>query len=202
MWPLSKQALEHLFDVETRVLGVARAQGDVLQIEKNGHRGIRGLWQAFTNPSCLEPVVVEAYADSLCLDAVGRDFVPQPAFEQHQVPGRRPDRSPRDAFRAARDRLARRRRHETVQARIFEFDARGSGALERSRCRSTSSSGCRCSVCTVPRGMMLTQQSVISSSRPRNPIRPPRQRRRRDAEALLAASRKSVRSSCRRCADP
>jgi len=39
---LEQQALEHLLDIEARVAGVARAQGDVLQIEEHGHRGISG----------------------------------------------------------------------------------------------------------------------------------------------------------------
>ena len=36
----------------------------------------------------------------------------------------------------------------------------------RNRCRSRSTAGCRCRPCTVRRGMMLTQQSVIDKARP------------------------------------
>jgi hypothetical protein len=39
---LEQQPLEHLLDVEARVAGIARAEGDVLQVEKHGHRGVGG----------------------------------------------------------------------------------------------------------------------------------------------------------------
>ena len=39
---LEQQSLEHLLDVETRILGIARAEGDVLQIEEDRHGGVGG----------------------------------------------------------------------------------------------------------------------------------------------------------------
>ena len=39
---LEQQALEHLFDVEARVFGVARTESNVLEVEKHRHGGIGG----------------------------------------------------------------------------------------------------------------------------------------------------------------
>src|SRR5580698_9818464 len=67
-----------------------------------------------------EPVVIEAYADSLLLDAIGRDFMAKPAFEQQQASRRRLIGYPGTQFAACTG-GARRRRHESIQARILEF---------------------------------------------------------------------------------
>jgi hypothetical protein len=37
---LQEQAFQHFFDVEAWVFGIARAQSDILEIEKNGHGGV------------------------------------------------------------------------------------------------------------------------------------------------------------------
>ena len=38
---LEQETLEHFFDVEARIFGVARAERDVLEVQKNRHGGIR-----------------------------------------------------------------------------------------------------------------------------------------------------------------
>src|SRR5580700_6027984 len=70
----------------------------------------------------LEPVVIEAYAYSLRVDAVGGDFMTQPTFKQQQAPRGSLKSHPGTRF-APRAGQARRRGHESIQARIFEFDA-------------------------------------------------------------------------------
>ncbi len=165
---LEQETLEHLLDVETRVLGVARAQRDIFQVKENRHGGIGCFGRHSKILRFLEPVVIEAYADSLGLDA---DWVrPRGAANFRTIPAvpRRLERLPRDAVRAVRRRAARRRGHESIQARILEFDAgralRHLHIVGAAQGRVRMQMQC-CAPC--PRGMMLTQQSVISSSRPR-----------------------------------
>ena len=70
----------------------------------------------------LYPVVVEADADALLVDLVGRDLVAQPALEEDDVPRF-------DAIDgvllvlgpAAHE--SRRRGHEAIEARVFEADS-------------------------------------------------------------------------------
>src|ERR1700675_3342589 len=69
----------------------------------------------------LEPVVIEADADAFGIDAVWHHFMPQPAFEEHQLACGGGECSPRAGL-APGGGLARRRRHEAIQPRIFEFD--------------------------------------------------------------------------------
>ena len=72
-----------------------------------------------------EPPVVETDADPPGLRPVRRNLVTQPALEQHDVAGRGRHHDPR-ASRCDRVCLARRRRHETIEPRVFEFEARAS----------------------------------------------------------------------------
>src|ERR1700683_632003 len=70
----------------------------------------------------LEPVVIEAYAYSLRLDAVGGDLMTQPTFKQQQAP-RGSLKSYAGTRFAPGAYQARRCGHESIQARIFELDA-------------------------------------------------------------------------------
>src|SRR5216684_1723769 len=72
----------------------------------------------------LEPVVIEADTHAFGIDAVRHHFMPQPTFKEHQLAGCGGKCSPRPALTRGRC-LARRRRHETIQPRILEFDAGG-----------------------------------------------------------------------------
>src|ERR1700694_1366256 len=71
----------------------------------------------------LEPVVIEAHAHPFGIDAVRHHFMPQPTFKKHQLAGCGGGGAPPPGFARARP-LARRRRHEAIQSRIFEFDPR------------------------------------------------------------------------------
>src|SRR5580692_5915115 len=73
----------------------------------------------------LEPIVIEADAETLRIGAVRHHFMPQPTFEKHQLTGRDGKCSPRTAL-AFCGGFARRRSHEAIQARILEFDSGGS----------------------------------------------------------------------------
>src|SRR6202789_3309366 len=74
----------------------------------------------------LEPIVVEADADAFRIDAVGHHFMPQPTFEKNQFSRSGGKGAPRTGL-ALCGGFARRRGHETIQARILEFDSGGSG---------------------------------------------------------------------------
>src|ERR1700719_2257363 len=70
-----------------------------------------------------EPVVIETDADAFGIDAVRNDFVPQPTFKEHQLARCGGEGAPRAGLALGRG-LAGRRRHETIETRILEFDPR------------------------------------------------------------------------------
>src|SRR5690349_903176 len=72
-----------------------------------------------------EPAVVETDADSFGFHRIRRDFMTQPAFEQHEVADLCRNDKPR-TMRGLCVRTSWRRRHHSIETRIFEFDARGS----------------------------------------------------------------------------
>src|ERR1700722_14882456 len=74
--------------------------------------------------AALEPMVVEADADPFGVDAIRYHFMPQPAFEEHQLAWRRRKCPPGPAF-ALGGRFARRCCHEAIQTRILELDSGG-----------------------------------------------------------------------------
>src|SRR5713226_341246 len=82
---------------------------------------ITGQFTLFLAALELEPVVIEADADAFGVDAVRHHFMPQPAFEEHQLACGGGECSPRAGL-ALGGGLARRRGHEAIQPRILEFD--------------------------------------------------------------------------------
>src|ERR1700679_2853529 len=70
----------------------------------------------------LEPIIIEADAETLRIDAIRHHFMPQPTFEKHQLARSGGKCSPRTAL-AFCGGFARRRSHEAIQAWILEFDS-------------------------------------------------------------------------------
>src|SRR5258708_8131005 len=124
MWPLSNRR-SSTFSISKLGYLASRAPSAMFSRSRNAAMVASDALLDIQGSFFSKPVVVEAYADSLGLDGVGDDFMTEPALEQQQLTGRRGKGDP-GAGLAFRLKSARRRGHESLQARIFEFDPRRS----------------------------------------------------------------------------
>src|SRR5258708_5629624 len=120
MWPLSNRR-SSTFSISKLGYLASRAPSAMFSRSRNAAMVASDALLDIQGSFVSKPVVVEAYADSLGMDGVGDDFMTQPALEQQQLTGRRGKGDPRAGLAFCRT-LARRRGHESLQARILEFD--------------------------------------------------------------------------------
>src|ERR1700675_978238 len=122
MWPLSNRR-SSTFSMSKLGYLASRAPSAMFSKSKKTAMVASDAGLDMNYPAVLKPVVIEAYADSLGIDVVGHNLMTKPAFEQDQLAGRGGKRDPRQGLAPGLE-FARRRGHETIQARILEFDSR------------------------------------------------------------------------------